>query len=104
MMVLETCNASVFQHDVEGAKKKLDSLDLIMSYPGENVTDSSDAQRLIEIIQGAYAPPVNTGSNLINKLTKTSSEFFNRKLRSLLDKGDDQRDGILTYRSMTVRR
>ena len=84
MMALETCNASVF-HDIEGAKKKLDALDL-NSYPGENVTDfTSEAQRLIKIMQGAYAVPVNTGSSLINKVTSTSSEFFNRKMWSLLD-------------------
>jgi hypothetical protein len=84
MMALETCNASVF-HDIEGAKKKLEALELA-TYPGENVTDfTSDAQRLIKIMQGAYALPVNTGSNLINKLTTTSSEFFNRKMWALLD-------------------
>ena len=84
MMALATCNASVF-HDVAGAKKKLEALDL-SSYPGENVTDfTSDAQRLIKIMQGAYALPVDTGSNLIMKLTATSSKFFNRKMWALLD-------------------
>ena len=79
MMVLATCNASVF-HDVEGAKRKLDALELSL-YTGENVTDfTSDAQRLIKIMQGAYAIP-----NLITKLTASTSEFFNRKKWALLD-------------------
>jgi hypothetical protein len=56
------------------------------SYPGENVTDfTSEAQQLIKIMEEAYALPVNTGSGLINKLTTTSSEFFNRKMWALLD-------------------
>ena len=43
MMALETCNASAF-YDVEGARKKLESLEL-SSYPGENVTEfASEAQ------------------------------------------------------------
>jgi hypothetical protein len=84
MMALATCNASVF-HDVAGAKKKLEAMEL-SSYPGENVTDfTSDAQRLIKIMQGAYSLPIDTGSRLIMKLTATSSEFFYRKMWALLD-------------------
>ena len=50
------------------------------SYPGENVTDfTTEAQRLIKIMQGDYALPVNTGSKLIQKVTKASCEYFNRK-------------------------
>jgi hypothetical protein len=84
IMALETCNASVF-HDVEGAKKKLEALDL-NAYPGENVTNlAGEAQRLLKIMQGAYALPVNTGFTLINKLTSTTSQLFNRKMYALLD-------------------
>ena len=84
MMALETCNASAF-YDVEGARKKLESLEL-SSYPGENVTEfASEAQRLIKIMQSAYSMPVNTGSQMIHKVTKTSSELFNRKMWTLLD-------------------
>ena len=84
IMALETCNASAF-HDIEGARKKLNALDL-SAYPGENVTEfTSDAQRMIKIMQGAYSMPVNTGSQLITKVTKTSSELFNRKMWTLLD-------------------
>ena len=82
IMALETCNASVF-HDVEGAKKKLEALDL-NTYPGENISDLAGvAQRLLKIMQGAYALPVNTGSTLINKLMSTTCEFFNRKMYAL---------------------
>ena len=84
MMPLETCNASV-AHDVEGARNQLDGLTLD-SYPGENVTDfTTEAQRLIKIMQGDYALPVNTGSKLIQKVTKTLCEYFNRKMYILLD-------------------
>jgi len=85
MMALETCNASV-SHDVEGAKALFDSLTLD-TYPGENISDfASTAQKLIKIMQGDYALPVNTGSKLLlTKVTKTSSEFFNRKMFGLMD-------------------
>ncbi len=53
-------------HDVEGAKRKLEALDLAL-YPGENVTDcTSEAQRLNKVMQDAYAIPVNTGFNLLS--------------------------------------
>ena len=84
VMALETCNASV-SHDVESARLLLDSLSLD-NYPGENFSDFvTEAQRLIKIMLGDYALPINTGSRLLNKLTKTSSEFFNRKIFTLLD-------------------
>jgi hypothetical protein len=84
MMALEACNASV-SHDVEGAKQKLEAMTLD-TYPGEDVTAfATAAQKLVKIVQGDYALPVHTGSVIIKKLTKTSSEFFNRKMYSLLD-------------------
>jgi hypothetical protein len=84
MTALEACNASA-AHDVEGARQKLKAMSLD-SYPGENITDfAADAQKLIKIMQGDYAMPIHTGSHLLKKLTKTSSEFFNRKIYSLLD-------------------
>ena len=85
MMALDTCNASV-SHDVDGAKEKLLELTLD-SYPGENVTDcATEALRLIKIMQSAYALEVKTGSMLLTKFTKTSSEFFNRKVYAYLDR------------------
>jgi hypothetical protein len=84
MMALEACNALV-AHDVEGARQKLEAMTLD-TYPGENVTDfAADAQKLVKIMQGNYAMPIHTGSNILKKLTKTSSEFFNRKIFALLD-------------------
>ena len=84
LMALETCNASTF-HDVEGARSLLETLSLD-TYPGENISDlCTEAQRLIKIMLGDYALPVNTGSRLLNKVTKTSSEYFNRKMFTLLD-------------------
>ena len=84
-MALDTwCNASAL-HDVAGARKTLEELSLD-NYPGENVSDFlNEAQRLIKILLGDYALPVSTGSDMLDKLTKTSSEYFNRKIHGLLD-------------------
>ena len=46
---------------------------------------TTEAQRLVKIMQGDYALPVNTGSKLIQKVTKTLCEYFNRKMYILLD-------------------
>jgi len=84
MMALDTCNASV-QRDVAGAQARFDTLTLD-SYPGEDVTElATEALRLIHILSGSYALPLNLGTKLIKKVTKTSSEFFNRKMYALLD-------------------
>ena len=84
MMALDTCNASV-QRDIEGAQTKFDNLNLD-TYPGEDITElATEALRLINILSGSYALPINLGSKLIKKVTGTSSEFFNRKMYALLD-------------------
>ena len=84
IMALETCNASV-SHDINGAATAFVALTLD-TYPGENVSDfSTEALRLIKIMQGEYALPVNTGSRLLQKVTRTSCEEFNRKVFNLLD-------------------
>ena len=84
MMALDTCNASV-QRDVARAQAKFDALTLD-SYPAEDVTElATEALRLIKVLSGSYALPVNLGTTLIKKVTKTSSEFFNRKMFTLLD-------------------
>ncbi|KAI2512823.1 hypothetical protein MHU86_1612 [Fragilaria crotonensis] len=84
IMALETCNASV-SHDIDGATTAFGALTLD-SYPGENVSDfSTEALRLIKVMQGGYALPVNTGSRLLQKVTRTSCEEFNRKVFNLLD-------------------
>ena len=85
MMALDACNASV-QRDVAGAQAKYDDLKLD-SYPGEDVTElATEALRLIHILSGSYALPLDLGTKLIKKVTSTSSEFFNRKMFALLDK------------------
>ena len=84
-MALDACNASV-QHNVAGAQTKYDKLTLD-SYPGENVTElATEALRLIHILSGSYALPLDFGTKLIKKVTNTSSEFFNHKMVDLLDK------------------
>ena len=84
LMALETCNASV-SHDIDGAAQAFVNLTLD-SYPGENVADMiNEALRLIRIMKGGYALPVNTGSRLLQKVSHTSCEEFNRKVYNLLD-------------------
>jgi hypothetical protein len=46
---------------------------------------ANEALRLIKIMQGGYALPVSTGSRFLKKVSKTSSEEFNRKIFNLLD-------------------
>ena len=84
LMALETCNASV-SHDIDGAAQTFADLSLD-TYPGENVADlSNEGLRLIRIMKGGYALPVNTGSRLLQKVARTSCEEFNRKVYNLLD-------------------
>jgi hypothetical protein len=84
MMAIEACNASMV-HEIERACQKLESMTLD-SFPGEDVTGfATSARKLIMVMQCGYALPVTTGSCIITKLTKTSSEFFNRKMCALLD-------------------
>lgn len=84
VMALDACNASV-QRDVAGAQASFEALSLD-SYPGEDITElATEALRLIHILSGSYALPLDLGSKLIKKTTQTSSEFFNRKMYALLD-------------------
>jgi hypothetical protein len=83
-MALETCNASV-SHDIDGAATAFGALTLD-TYPGENVSDfSTEALCLIKVMQGGNTLPVNTGLQLLQKVTRTSCEEFNRKVFNLLD-------------------
>ena len=84
MMAIDTCNASV-QRDIAGAQAKFDELTLD-TYPGEDVTElATEALRLLHILAGSYALPINLGSKLLKKVTNTSSEFFNQKMFTILD-------------------
>ena len=75
-MVLDICNASADQ-DIEAASASFDDLALA-TYPGENIEEFvTEGQRLICIMMGGYALPYATGSNLITKVNKTSSDYFN---------------------------
>jgi hypothetical protein len=61
MMELVTCNASV-SYDIDGATESFYALTLD-NYPGENIAEfSTEALRLIKIMQGGYALPINTKS------------------------------------------
>jgi len=88
MMALDTCNAST-SHDIAGAKKKLEEL-VLTSYPGEDISlFAHEAQRLVNIMNSDYALPVNTGSQILGKVSKTSNHFFNMKMFALREKASD---------------
>ena len=73
------------QRDITGAQTKFDALSLDL-YPGEDITElATEALRLIHILSGSYALPLNLGSKLIKMVSNTSSDFFNRKMHALLD-------------------
>jgi hypothetical protein len=83
-MALETCNASA-SLDVDEATAAFNVLTLD-SYPGENVADlMNKALKLVKIMKTGPSIPNNTGSRLLQKVTKTSCEEFNRKVFTLLD-------------------
>ena len=83
-MALETYNASA-SLDVDEATTAFTALTLD-SYPGENVADlMNDVLRLVKIMKTGPSIPNNAGSRLLQKVTKTSCEEFNRKILTLLD-------------------
>ena len=72
-------------HDIDGAAQLFSDLRLD-TYPGENVSDfAKEALRLIKVMQGGYALPVNTWSWRLQKLTRTACKEFNHKVFNLLD-------------------
>ena len=93
MMILDICNSSA-DHDIEAATLLFGKLALA-DYPGENIESfTSEALRLIKIMQGAYALPYTLSSDLLNKVTSTSSEFFNRTVFTYLDKVSAMEDKV----------
>lgn len=79
MMVLDACNTSA-AIDIEGAGKAFDALTL-SSFPGENVSAlATSALKYIKVMKGAYALPPKLGTTLLLKVSKTSSEIFNRNI------------------------
>ena len=55
-------------------------------YPKEIITElSTKTLQLIHILAGSYILPINLRTKLIKKTKQTSSEFFNRKMFTLLD-------------------
>ena len=93
MMILEICNASA-DLDIEAATDALDGLKL-STYPGEDIEGfATEAQRLIRVMQGGYALPYSTGSNLISKVTKTQCAYFNRTMFNYLDEVREMEDKV----------
>ena len=84
-MILETCNFSLSM-DVKEAEESFEKLTL-SSYAGENVSSvATDALKLIKIMNGSYAMGIRTGSDLLKKVSSTSSDYFNRTIFGHLDK------------------
>lgn len=80
---VETCNAST-AHDVEGAKKKLDALELAQ-FPGEDVSSlMTMTLHLVKIMKLDFALRVKTGSTILKLVENTSSPYFNRIVHNLL--------------------
>ena len=79
MMALDVSNASAIQ-DIDEATIAFKTLNL-STYPGENIVDfATEAQRLIKIMCTGYALPYKTGSSLLAKVEKTSSNYFNQQI------------------------
>jgi len=84
MMVLEVCHAS-FAFKMDDAAESLTAL-TVDTFPGENISKfANEAQRLIKIMKGGYALPYQLGSQLIQKVCATQSQYFNRSMFNLLD-------------------
>ena len=91
MMVLETCNISLTM-DVKEAENSFNELKL-SDYSGENISAlATDALKLIKIMSGSYALDVRIGSNLLKKVSSTSSDYFNRTIFGHLDKAHRMED------------
>ena len=71
--------------DVKGAENDLLALQL-SSFPRKNVsTFSTTALEFIKIMNSVYLLPLQTDLELLNKVSKTSSEYFNRTIFNHLD-------------------
>ena len=94
MMILDICNTSA-DHDIEAATTSFRKLALVADYPEENIEAfTSEALRLIKIIKGTYALPYTLSSDLLNKVSSTSADFFNRTVFTYLDKVSEMEDKV----------
>ena len=83
MMIYEVVNAST-SLDIAQANKAFEELKLI-DYAGENISTFVDeALRLIHIMDCAYALPYQLGSQLLEKVDSTSSNYFNMQVQKML--------------------
>ena len=101
MMVLDICNSST-DHDIEAATASFKNLGL-SNYPGENIEEfTTEALRLIKIMQGSWALPRTLGSDLLHKVSGTSSQYFNRTVFNYLDKVRVMEDKVGETRDPTL--
>ena len=83
MMIYEVVNAST-SLDIAQATSTFEMLSLD-KYPPENVSTFLDESlRLIHIMDCAYALPYQLGSQLLEKLDSTSSNYFNMQVQQML--------------------
>ena len=93
MMILEVVNAST-SLDITQANAKFTVL-LLSEYPGENVSTFVDeALRLIHIMDCAYALPYQLGSQLLEKLDDTSSNYFNMQVQQMLFEARKMKESV----------
>ena len=79
MMALDVSNASATQ-DIDDATTSFKALTLD-NFPGQNIVEfTTEAQRLIKIMQTGYALPYKTGSMLLSKVENTGSKYFNQQI------------------------
>ena len=93
MMILEVVNAST-SLDITQAIASFTVLALV-DYPGENISTFVDeALRLIHIMDCAYALPYQLGSQLLEKLDSTSSNYFNMQVQQMLFEARKMEDSV----------
>ena len=78
-MILDTCNNSA-AIDIGCSEHYFTNLSL-NKFPGEKISDlDTDALRNIKIMRGAYALPPKLGTTPLLKVSKNSSDIFNRNI------------------------
>ena len=78
--------------DVRDAEDSFKALKL-SDYAGENISAlATDALKLIKVINGSYAMNVGTGSDLLKKISSTSSDYFNCTVFGHLDQAHRMED------------
>ena len=85
MLVLDVCHASS-STDIDTAKNNFNAL-LLSNFAGENISSFSTATlKTIQVMKLGYALENDLSSKILRKVSKTSSEYFNRIVFEKLSK------------------